>query len=78
MKVCHSCFAHHVLVNTYSRAFIGEYDGVYTLTIQWGANGICCFTDFRSRKSLANFVLSIDDGRAKRVFMAYLRINNLV
>ena len=74
MKVCHSCFAHHILVNTYSRAFIEEYDGIYILTIQWGANGISCYTEFRSRISLENFVLSLEDGRAKRVFKAVLRL----
>lgn len=78
MKVCHSCFAHHVLVNSYSRCFFEEYDGLYILTIQWGVNGICVFTEFRSTRSLVLYVQKLVDGRARRAFLRCLESRGLI
>ena len=68
MHIKHSVFAHHVLVNTYSKARIERYDGQYCLSLQWGINGLCVCTYFCSLTSLGSFVRSLPDGRAKRVF----------
>lgn len=68
MRIKHSVFAHHVLVDTYSKVRFERYDGQYILYLQWGINGLFVSTSFRSVKSLRRFVLSLPDGRAKRVF----------
>lgn len=68
MRVSHSVFAHHVLVNTYSKAFIERYDREFYLSLQWGVNGLCVTTHFRTMPSLVRFVRSLPNGRAKRSF----------
>lgn len=68
MRVSHSVFAHHVLVDTYSKSCIERYDGQYYLSLQWGVNGLCVTTHFRTMPSLVRFVRSLPDGRAKRLF----------
>ena len=69
MRIKHSVFAYHVLVDTYSKARLERYDGQYILSLQWGINGLCVCTYFRSLKSLKHFVESLPDGRARRVFL---------
>lgn len=73
MNVKHSVFAHHVLVNTYHRCFFERFDGIYYLSLQWGVNGLCAITSFRSLRSLCSFVDSLPDGRAKRSFKFHLQ-----
>ena len=72
MKVNHSVFRYHIEVNTYARAYYELFDGVHTLAIQWGVNGIVIYTEFRSIRSLRKFIDSFVDGRAKRVFKSRL------
>lgn len=72
MKVSHSDFFHHIMVNTYARASYEFFDGVHILSIHWGVSGFVVYTEFRSVRSLRKFVDSLVDGRAKRVFKSRL------
>lgn len=68
VRVSRDVFAHDVLCNVYTRPKFIYEDRVIKLVLLYGYNGDGFYLPFRSVKRCREYVLKLENGRARRLF----------